>query len=60
MKQLSIMPVVNKITYLIQNWENKTLGTREKILMCSSLIASLLLYRLQALPNLPEKLLKKI
>ena len=49
-----------KIQNVLKDWANRSLSLFGKITMINSLIASLLVYKMQVLPNMPDSYIRKI
>ena len=54
--QQQLLDINTKATHVMQNWQNRTLTLRGKVLVINSLVASLYVYILQIAENPPEEL----
>ena len=58
--ELNYQPIVNKIDSILDTWAHRDLSLIGKITVVNTLISSLLVYKMQVLPNMPQKTIKLI
>ena len=54
----NILPVLEKIKIILDTWKIQGLSLIGKILVCNSLVSSLLIYKMSVLPLLPQSIYK--
>ena len=54
----NILPVLEKIKIILDTWKIRGLSLIGKILVCNSLVSSLLIYKMSVLPLLPQSIYK--
>ena len=58
--ELNYAPLLPKIKLILDRWRRRPLSLMGKICIVNTLIASLFIYKIRVLPNIPERLIKNI
>ena len=53
-------PIIQKVVSTLKKWRNRNLSLIGKVLIVNTLIASLFVHKMQVLPMIPSKIVKKI